>query len=132
MLNPNYDINKLEVELKNMVRNSGASLNVYTSRPSIVDTTQNEFIVVSVVSRITDMLAYGRCLCAIDIYGKDLSNGTKNGVKLSIMTNRLCNILPLESDNYVFSEDMTVIPLGSDGCGYHVERIQFVTLIKTI
>ena len=40
-------------------------------------------------------------------------------------------MLPINSVNYVFSNEVNVIPLGSDGYGYHVERIQFTTFIKT-
>lgn len=132
MLHTNYDINKIENELKTVVKNAGLSLNVYTGdRPSIVDNTLNELVVVSVVSTLSDMMAYGRCICAIDMFSKDLSNGCKNGVKLSIMTQKAVNMLPINSVNYVFSNEVNVIPLGSDGYGYHVERIQFTTFIKT-
>ena len=60
MLHTNYDINKIENELKTVVKNAGLSLNVYTGdRPSIVDNTLNELVVVSVVSTLSDMMAYG-------------------------------------------------------------------------
>ena len=65
------------------------------------------------------------------MFSKDLSNGCKNGVKLSIMTQKAVSMLPINSVNYVFSNEANVIPLGSDGYGYHVERIQFTTFIKT-
>ena len=132
MLHTNYDINKIENELKTAVKNAGLSPNVYTGdRPSISDIVLEEFVVVIVASTLSDMVAYGRCICAIDMFSKDAKNGCKNGVKLSIMTQKAVSMLPINSVNYVFSNEANVIPLGSDGYGYHVERIQFPTFIKT-
>lgn len=133
MFSTNYDINKIELELKAVVKNAGLSLNVYTGdRPSIADTTQNELVVVRVSSTLSDMSAYGRCTCAIDMFAKDLSNGCKNGTKLSIMTQKAISMFPIKSSNYIFSCEPNIIPMGSDGFGYHVERIQITVLIKSI
>lgn len=133
MFSTNYDINKIELELKAVVKNAGLSLNVYTGdRPSIADTTQNELVVVTVASSINDMSAYGRCACAVDMFAKDLSNGCKNGTKLSIMTQKAISMFPIKSSNYLFSCEPNIIPMGSDGFGYHVERIQITVLIKLI
>lgn len=131
MFSTNYDINKIELELKSVVLTAGLSANVYTGdRPSISDTTQNELVVVSVASTLTDMSAYGRCICAIDMFAKDLSNGCKNGTKLSIMTQKAISIFPISSINYVFSTEPNIIPMGTDTFGYHVERLQITVLIK--
>ena len=131
MFSTNYDINKIELELKSVVMTAGLSLNVYTGdRPSISDTTQNELVVVSVASTLTDMSAYGRCICAIDMFAKDLSNGCKNGTKLSIMTQKAISIFPISSINYIFSTEPNIIPMGTDTFGYHVERLQITVLIK--
>lgn len=133
MFSTNYDINKIELELKSVVMTAGLSANVYTGdRPSISDTTQNELVVVSVASTLTDMSAYGRCICAIDMFAKDLSNGCKNGTKLSIMTQKAISIFPISSINYVFSTEPNIIPMGTDTFGYHVERLQITVLIKSI
>ena len=133
MFSTNYDINKIELELKAVVKNAGLSLNVYTGdRPSISDTTQNELVVVSVASTLTDMSAYGRCICAIDMFAKDLSNGCKNGTKLSIMTQKAISIFPISSESYIFSCEPNIIPMGTDTFGYHVERLQITVLIKSI
>lgn len=133
MFSTNYDINKIELELKAVVKNAGLSLNVYTGdRPSIADTTQNELVVVRVSSTLSDMSAYGRCICGIDMFVKDLSNGCKNGTKMSIMTQKAISIFPIQSSNYIFSCEPNIIPMGSDGFGYHVERIQITVLIKSI
>jgi hypothetical protein len=132
MLTANFDTNKIYNEVKAFVKNAGVSLNIHNSRPPLNDTPPNEMVVISVVSRMSDLMAYGRCLCAIDLYSKNLSDGTMNGVKLSIMNHRLRSVLPFTSENYVFSDDITIIPLGNDGYGYHVERLQFNILIKSI
>ena len=131
MFSTNYDINKIELELKSVVMTAGLSANVYTGdRPSISDIKLNEFVVVSVASTLTDMSAYGRCICAIDMFAKDLSNGCKNGTKLSIMTQKAISIFPISSINYVFSTEPNIIPMGTDTFGYHVERLQITVLIK--
>ena len=131
MFSTNYDINKIELELKSVVMTAGLSANVYTGdRPSISDTTQNELVVVSVASTLTDMSAYGRCICAIDMFARDLSNGCKNGTKLSIMTQKAISIFPISSINYIFSTEPNIIPMGTDTFGYHVERLQITVLIK--
>ena len=133
MFSTNYDINKIELELKAAVKNAGLSLNVYNGdRPSIADSTQNELVVTMVSSSIADMSAYGRCTCAIDMFAKDLSNGCKNGTKLSIMTQKAISMFPIKSSNYIFSCEPNIIPMGSDGFGYHVERLQINVLIKSI
>ena len=131
MFSTNYDINKIELELKSVVMTAGLSANVYTGdRPSIVDAKLNELVVVSVASTLTDMSAYGRCICAIDMFARDLSNGCKNGTKLSIMTQKAISIFPISSINYIFSTEPNIIPMGTDTFGYHVERLQITVLIK--
>lgn len=131
MFSTNYDINKIELELKSVVMTAGLSANVYTGdRPSIADAKLNELVVVSVASTLTDMSAYGRCICAIDMFARDLSNGCKNGTKLSIMTQKAISIFPISSINYVFSTEPNIIPMGTDTFGYHVERLQITVLIK--
>lgn len=132
MFSTNYDINKIELELKAAVKTAGLSTNVYTGdRPSISDTSLNELVVVSVSSTLSNLQAYGRCVCAIDMFAKDLSTGCKNGTKLSIMTQKAISMFPIASTNYIFSCEPNIIPMGTDGFGYHVERLQITCLIKS-
>ena len=134
MFSTNYDINKIEVALKNVIVAGNISKKVFTgNRPSMPeDKSPDDFVVISVSSTLSDLSAYGRCVCAIDIFCKNLPNGCKNGGNMSIITQKARTIFPIKHDDYLFNSEPNIIPMGSDGFGYHVERIQIQLLIKSI
>lgn len=132
-MNENFDIQKIEAVLASAVRDGHvASKTFMGQRPNISDTLMPDFAVVSVSTSITDLRALGRCICLIELFAKNLSNGEKNATKLSLMYQRLFKIFPIQNDIYLFDITPTIIPLGSDKYGYNVIAIQILTHIKTL
>lgn len=131
-MNLNFDIGKIENVLANVVKNASVSDKVFKGQRPNVDTNMADFVVVSVATRVTDRGALGRCTCRIELFAKNLSNGEKNGTKLSIMYEKLISIFPIQDNTYFFDIYPATIPLGNDGYGYNVLAIQFHTHIKTL
>lgn len=129
----NYDIQKIEDVLAEYVNDIGLSSKIFKGqRPNNVDTGMNDFVVVKVPSSIIDKAAYGECVCRIEMFVKNLSNGTKNGAKFSLMYQKLVDTFPIDSDTYLFDMHPSVIQLGNDKNGYFVQAININTIIKTI
>lgn len=129
----NYDIQKIEDVLAEYVKDIGLSSKIFKGqRPNNVDTGMSDFVVVKVPSSIIDKAAYGECICQIEMFVKNLSNGTKNGVKFSLMHQKLVDTFPINSDTYLFDIHPSVIQLGNDKNGYFVQAININTIIKTI
>lgn len=138
-MNLNYDIQKIETVLRDAVYDGGVSKNVFMGqRPSVVNEQMSatkglkEFLVVSVPTSLTDLAAYGRCTSRIEMFVKNDSNGLKNSAKFSSMYAKLCDIFPIQNDTYLFDIYPTIIPLGNDTEGFHVQAININTIIKTI
>ena len=130
-MNINFDIGKIEDVLATVIKNGNVSAKVFKGQRPNVDNTMNDFVVVSVPTRVTDRGALGRCTCRIELFAKNLSNGEKNGTKLSLMYSKLIEIFPIKDDTYLFDIYPITIPLGNDGYGFNVIAIQFNTHIKT-
>lgn len=132
-MNTNFDIQAIEEVLANAVRRGNVTSKVFKGqRPNVTENSMTDFSVVSVATRITDMSALGRCLCRIELFAKNLTNGEKNGTKLSLMYARLLEIFPITHEKYIFDIYPAVIPLGSDSYGFNVIAVQLNTHIKTI
>ncbi len=131
-MNCNFDIEKIENVLANAVKAGNISQKVFKGQRPNVDANMSDFIVVSVATRVTDRGALGRCTCRIELFAKNLSNGEKNGTKLSLMYNKLIQIFPIQDNTYLFDIYPVTIPLGNDDYGYNVIAIQFATHIKTL
>lgn len=131
-MNPNFDIEKIEGVLANVVKTGNVSQKVFKGQRPNVDANMSDFAVVSVATRVTDRGALGRCTCRIELFAKNLSNGEKNGTKLSLMYNKLIQIFPIQDNTYLFDIYPVIIPLGNDDYGYNVIAIQFATHIKTL
>jgi hypothetical protein len=128
-----YDIQKIEDTLAEYVKDIGLSNKIFKGqRPNNVDTGMSDFVVVSVPSSINDREVYGECICRIEMFVKNLSNGTKNGVKFSLMYKKLCDTFPIESDTYIFDVNPNMIQLGNDKNGYFAQAINIKTIIKTL
>lgn len=132
-MNLNYDIQKIEKALADIIRTANVSANVFEGqRPSLSDT-MNDFIVVSVPSSINDRAAYGSCTVRIEIFVKNITaTGLKNSIKFSNIFTKLNALFPIAHNTYLFDWYPTVIPLGNDGYGYHVQAVNINTTIKTI
>lgn len=129
MLQDNYDISAIEYELKRVLDKSGISKNIFCgSRPKVTDI-MNDFIIVRVVTDVSDMNAFGRGACRIELYAKDLANGLKNSKKLSLMYSKIKGLFPDKESFCIFSPT-TVVPLGSDGFGFTAEAVNIQTIIK--
>lgn len=132
-MNINYDIQKIEKALADIIRNANVSANVFEGqRPSLSDT-MNDFIVVSVPSAINDRSAIGTCNVRIEVFVKNITaTGLKNSIKFSYIFAKLNDLFPLIHSTYLFGSYPTIIPLGNDGYGYHVQAININTTIKTV
>lgn len=132
-MNLNYDIQKIEKALADIIRAANVSANVFEGqRPSLSDT-MNDFIVVSVPSAINDRAAYGSCTVRIEIFVKNIApTGLKNSIKFSNILTKLNALFPITHNTYLFDWYPTIIPLGNDGYGYHVQAVNINTTIKTI
>lgn len=131
-MNLNYDIQKIEKALADVVLAGGISAKVFKGqRPSIAKE-MTDFVVVSVPTSLTDLAAYGRCTSSIKMFVKNESNGLKNSTKFSLMYTKLCSIFPIQNDTYLFDVNPTLVSLGNDNEGFHVQAININTIIKTI
>lgn len=131
-MNLNYDIGRIENILANAAKGGNVSEKIFKGQRPNVNADMNDFVVVSVATRVTDRGALGQCTCRIELFAKNLSNGEKNNTKLSIMYEKLSAIFPIRDNTYLFDIYPVTIPLGSDSYGYNVIAIQFQTHIKTL
>ncbi|MEG1684578.1 MAG: hypothetical protein RR319_01335 [Bacteroides sp.] len=129
MINDHYDIEKIESELEKTVISSGATKNVFIGyRPKVVDDKMNDFIVVMVVTKLEDLYAYGKCVCRIEMYAKNMKDGTKNRTKVGFIMGKLRMTFPIESSFCIF-DNPTIIPMGNDDYGFNVTAINIDTII---
>lgn len=131
-MNLNYDIQKIEKVLADVVLTGAVSTKVFKGQRPSVAKDMTDFIVVSVPTSLTDLATYGRCTSRIEMFVKNDSNGLKNSTKFSLMFAKLCDIFPIHNDTYLFDIYPTIIPLGNDHEGFHVQAIHINTIIKTI
>lgn len=132
-MNLNYDIQKIEQVMADAVKAGGLSENVFQGqRPNTGTEAMNDFIVVLVPTPLVDQAAYGQCSCRIEIFVKNLSKGLKNSPRLSVIFTKLNNIFPIKHKDYLFDIYPTMIPLGNDNNGFHVQAVNINTLIKNI
>lgn len=128
-----YDIQEIENVLADFCKSADLSKNIFKGqRPNNIDTKMSDFSVVSVPSGVTDLAAYGRCVSRIEMFVKNLSDGTKNGVKFSLMYRKLVEAFPIQNDTYLFELHPRIIQLGNDKNGYFVQALNINTIIKTI
>ncbi len=133
----NYDIQKIELVLRDAVLAGEVSKNVFMGqRPSVVDKSitksLGDFVVVKVPTSVRDRAAIGECICRIEWFVKNEQSGLKNSVKLSIIYEKLKSIFPIQNDTYLFDIYNDVMVLGNDNENFHVQAININTIIKTI
>lgn len=88
----NLDITSIETAISKIVKNSGATSNVYNNRPKSM-LKVDDFAVVAVSGQVSDMGCYGVATVGIDLFAKDLNN-FKNTKKLEWMYDMLMAYLP--------------------------------------
>lgn len=135
----NYDIQKIELVLRDAVLAGEVSKNVFMGqRPSVVDSSMSitkslkDFVVVKVPTSVRDRAAIGECICRIEWFVKNEQSGLKNSVKLSLIYEKLKAIFPIQNDTYLFDIYNDVIVLGNDNENFHVQAININTRIAII
>lgn len=133
----NYDIQKIELVLRDAVLAGEVSKNVFMGqRPSVVDKSitksPGDFVVVKVPTSVRDRAAIGECICRIEWFVKNEQSGLKNSAKLSLIYEKLKSIFPIQNDTYLFDIYNDVMVLGNDNENFHVQAININTIIKTI
>lgn len=129
-MNKNYNITKIEGSLWTLVKAAlGSSMKVYPgSRPTSVDSSMVSFCVVAVPGNVVDHGALGKAYATIYIYGKNLSDGSKNAGVLSPLHDSLFDNLPYSTDDYFF--DFSSEASFPDSVGYHVIAINLHMMTK--
>ena len=125
-----YDITAFEDEVIGIIRSLGVSAKVYPNRPKAADPA-SEFVVVSIVSGINDLLAYAECTVRIDLFAQDIDN-VKNRKKLSAMYQKLRKGFPAAKGRLIFDTEWNILGDAPDDFGFHARMIRIKTTIKAI
>lgn len=122
-----FDTTDLQNTIKRIVKNR-VSNTVFSARPKAKDQ-GNDFVVVSLTSRIDDMAAYGDTELSVDLFAKDVNN-VPNGTMLSKMYRALMAAMPAEVGRYMISRTPMVLPDVPDDYGYTSRIVNFQVIIK--
>ena len=125
-----FDISAIEDEVIDIVRNLGVSKKVYPNRPKAADSA-SDFVVVSAISGVQDLAAYGESTIGIDLFAKDIDN-VKNKKKLSYMYEKLVSGFPASRGRLLFATEWNILGDTPDDFGYHARLIRIKTTIKAI
>lgn len=131
-MTPNYDIQEIEAALASFVKSTGLSQSVFEGQRPSNKMSAASFLVVSVPTQITDQRALGSCISRIEIFVQNDEQGLKKGKVFSSIYKKLINAFPIIHDKYLFDIHPSLIPLGNDKDGYHVQALNINTLIKAI
>ena len=126
----NYSNARLtEVLYKAMI---GVSANIFTTRPTAMPTSVEDFIVVEFPNAIRDNLGVGYSSARVTCFAKELSqNGylIENSVKLRTMQDAIYAKLPI-TDTICLIGNPIPIKLGRDATGFHALAINLTVIIK--
>lgn len=129
MYNANYDIGEIENGLWQALKAAKICPVIYSNRrPSTVKKPADLFLVVSSMTEVSDRNAFGKNICRIEVYIKEVG-GVKDSKQASIMSKKIMALLPIHTANYVFTY-LSNISLGLDNTGYDVESINVNVLIN--
>lgn len=129
MYNANYDIGEIENGLWQSLKTAKVCPVIYSNRrPSTVKKPADMFLVVTSVTEVSDRNAFGKNICRIEIFTKEVG-GVKDSKQASIMSKKVMGLLPIYTDKYIFTY-MSNISLGLDNTGYDVEAVNINVLIK--
>jgi len=123
MINKNYSAERIEDVLWDLCKNvSHASEDVFAGkRPDSTKEPRETFIVVSLLTAMKDLEAYGRGVVRILMYAKDLQGGIKNSPALKRMGDALSEHFPYKTEDYFF--DYSSESTFSDNSGYNIKAI---------
>ena len=131
MTNANYDIGSIENALWQGMKAADVCPVVYANRrPSTItsSSTTKAFIVTKAVTEIVDKTGYGKNICRVEIYTKELG-GVKDSANMTLYSKKVMAALPIVTDKYQF-DYLSNIPLGLDNTGYDVEAVNINVIIK--
>lgn len=118
-MDKNYmNISKVESFLMSILENNLGDATYVYSPPSTLPSTLTNFSVIS-INNVIDMDGYGRATALIYLYGKPLSNGSKNASKISQMATKLNEIIENNKNtNYVITRRSTYSDYDSNRSWY--------------
>jgi len=123
---PNSDPEKIKTALWTLLSGT-VSDNVFVSnRPATSDLL--DFVVIDVNGAIVDYDGYGKCVCMVQLFAKDINYiGTPDMAKLTAMYDLLLTVLPYNIKPYTFSKKNQVGR--RDSHGFHATLINLDCLI---
>lgn len=131
VINVNYDIGAIENELWQAMKTAAVCPVIYANRrPSSITsaTTTKAFIVVKAVTEVVDKTVFGRNICRVELYTKEMG-GVKDSASASVIAKKIMAALPINTSKYTFTY-LSNISLGLDNTGYDVEAYNLNVLIK--
>lgn len=124
-----FDQTDVEQILGDIVKSAGISKNVFVgSRPRSVAESMDDFVVVKLYGKISDLYTFGRTTCSVHLFARDVQF-QKNGKKLSIMQRGLVDALVYSKGRLHFG-DIDVVADAYDDVGFHARIINIPTIIK--
>ena len=123
MVNKNYSTERIEDTLWDLCRNiARVSDKVFVGkRPDSAESPMESFVVVTALTAMRDLEAYGRGVVRIAMYAKDLQGGTKNSPALKKMGDAIMEYLPYQTEDYLF--DFSSESSFPDESGYNIKAI---------
>lgn len=131
-MNLNYDIQEIEKALVEFIASTGLTQPVYEGQRPSNNVSMASFFVVSVPTSISDIAAYGTCTARIEMFVKNTSDGLKQSKVFSNMYRKISESFPIKNEKYLFDIHPSIIQLGNDKDGYHVQAININTIIKAV
>lgn len=118
----NYDIEKILMAMYGIAKKCVTK--VFTSeRPSATVEALDRFIVISLSGNISNHLALGEATAKFELFIRDRKSGLEDTSSVSEIQRLLYDQLPCTvEDKWMFSSPM-LIPIGSDGKGFHVYTV---------
>jgi hypothetical protein len=131
MVNKNYNTERIEDSLWDLCRNiAGVSDKVFVGkRPDSTESQMETFAVVSMLTALRDLEAYGRGVVRVALYAKDLQGGIKNSPALKKMGDALMEHLPYQTEDYLF--DFSSESSFPDKSGYNIKAINAYVVTLT-
>lgn len=130
MIYKNYNPANIREALTSEVKRLSLSKNIFSqTRPKVYDT-MDDLVVVKVSTGVRDQNAFGDTSCRIELYAKNLQNGTENEAKMKAMIDKLDGF-KAKVGPYHFSLD-SIVPMGSDGYGFSMSAVIISTIIERV
>lgn len=131
MVNRNYSTERIEDTLWDLCLNiAKVSDNVFAgNRPGSAESPMETFAVVSMLTALRDLEAYGKGVVRVAMYAKDLQGGTKNSPALKKMGDALMEHLPYQTGDYLF--DFSSESSFPDKSGYNIKAINAYVVTLT-